>query len=66
MQHPVEDRRHESGHRSVARVPETAQRQLLFSLFYGLLRLKNKVNSGAEYLRVLLGIELMLVRKMLR
>ena len=27
---------------------------VLFSLFYGLLRLKNKVNSGAEYLRVLL------------
>ena len=39
---------------------------VLFSLFYGLLRLKNKVNSGAEYLRVLLGIELMLVKKMLR
>ncbi len=39
---------------------------VLFSLFYGLLRLKNRVNSGAEYLRVLLGIELMLIKKVLR
>ena len=39
---------------------------VLFSLFYGLLYLKNKLNSGAEYLRVSLGIELTLVKKMLR